>query len=71
MFEYRYADGQGARLPMLAAELIGRKIAVLVANTTQPAFAAKAATCDNSRRFRDRCRPGRGGPGRELQPAGC
>ena len=43
-FEYRYADGQGARLPMLAAELIERKIAVLVANTTQPAFAAKAAT---------------------------
>jgi putative ABC transport system substrate-binding protein len=42
--EYRYADGQGARLPMLAAELIGRKIAVLVANTTPPAFAAKAAT---------------------------
>jgi putative tryptophan/tyrosine transport system substrate-binding protein len=44
MFEYRYADGQGTRLPMLAAELIGRKIAVLVANATQPAFAAKAAT---------------------------
>lgn len=44
MVEYRYADGQGARLPMLAAELIGRKIAVLVANTTSPAFAAKAAT---------------------------
>jgi putative ABC transport system substrate-binding protein len=44
MIEYRYADGQGARLPMLAAELIGQKIAVLVANTTSPAFAAKAAT---------------------------
>ena len=44
MFEYRYADGQSARLPMLAAELIGLKIAVLLANTTQPAFAAKAAT---------------------------
>jgi putative ABC transport system substrate-binding protein len=44
MFEYRCADGQGGRLPMLAAELIGRKIGVLMANATQPAFAAKAAT---------------------------
>jgi len=42
--EYRYADGQGARLPTLATELIERKIAVLVANTTPAAFAAKAAT---------------------------
>jgi putative ABC transport system substrate-binding protein len=42
--EYRYADGQGARLPMLAAELIASRIDVLVANTTPPAFAAKAAT---------------------------
>ena len=43
-FEFRYADGQGARLPALAGELIERKSAVLVANTTPSAFAAKAAT---------------------------
>jgi ABC-type uncharacterized transport system substrate-binding protein len=42
--EYRYADGQGGRLPALAAELVGRKVAVLLANTTPPAHAAKAAT---------------------------
>ena len=44
MFEYRYADGQGDRLPTLAAELVRRQVRVLVANTTPPAFAAKAAT---------------------------
>jgi len=42
--EYRFADGQGGRLPILAAELVRLQVTVLVANTTPPALAAKAAT---------------------------
>jgi putative ABC transport system substrate-binding protein len=44
IIENRYADGQNERLPILAAELISRPVSVLMANTTPPAIAAKAAT---------------------------
>ena len=44
LFEYRFADGQGDRLRMLAANFVQRQVAVLVENTTPPALAAKAAT---------------------------
>jgi len=42
--EHRFADGQNARLPALAAELVERRVNVIFANTTPPAIAAKAAT---------------------------
>src|SRR3954466_15232675 len=43
--EYRFADNQYARLPMLAGELVARKVAVITAGGGGGAvLAAKAAT---------------------------
>ena len=42
--EYRYAEGDYSRLPTMAAELVRRRVSVLVALTTPPSLAAKAAT---------------------------
>ena len=42
--EYRWAEGQYARLPEMAAELVQHKVAVIVATGITAARAAKAAT---------------------------
>ena len=43
-FDFRFAEGRNDRLPALAAALVDRGVNVIVANTTPPAIAAKAAT---------------------------
>jgi ABC-type uncharacterized transport system substrate-binding protein len=43
-FEYRRANGQVERLPALAADLVGRRPAVIATQTLPAASAAKAAT---------------------------
>jgi putative ABC transport system substrate-binding protein len=42
--DYRWAENHSDRLPMLAAELVQRKVALIVAPDTVSALAAKAAT---------------------------
>ena len=43
--EYRWSDGHNERLPALAAELVDRKVAVIVTPSSTPAtLAAKSAT---------------------------
>jgi ABC-type uncharacterized transport system substrate-binding protein len=42
--EYRFAEGRDERLPLLAADLVSQRVAMLVATDRPSAVAAKAAT---------------------------
>lgn len=44
IIEWRYADGESARLPRFAAELVASKVDVIVTQATPATFAAKQAT---------------------------
>ena len=43
-FEYRWADGKNERLPAMAAELVRRRVNVIVTGGTPATIAAKSAT---------------------------
>jgi len=44
VIEFRWAEGQYDRLPALAADLVGRKVDLIMANSPPSALAAKSAT---------------------------
>jgi putative ABC transport system substrate-binding protein len=66
--EFRTADNQPDRLPVLVTDLIHQPVTVIVGNT-ESALAAKAATHDGADRLRDWERPGQRRPRGQPQPA--
>ena len=68
--EYRFADGQVDRLPALAADLVNRNIAVLVAFNKSDGACRKVGNHDYSDCLYHRRRSGEVRSGRQPQPTG-
>jgi putative ABC transport system substrate-binding protein len=69
--EYRWADDHLDRLPALAADLVQRRVAVIVTGGgPQPALAAQSSDLDHPDRLLHGRRPGEVRPRSPHQPAG-